>query len=159
MDPNKKPKQLDSPLVAKAMKFSSKAVAWVYRKSGGKIGGHWRVGAAFKKPVPTLLLEHRGRKSGKTFASPLVFMTDGDDVIIVASMGGRAQNPQWYHNLLAGPDVYVEIGRERRPVRAVLATPEDRARLWPKLVETYADFDTYQSWTDREIPVFILKPR
>src|SRR3954453_21692806 len=159
MDPNNKPRQLDSPFVAKAMKFSSKAVAWVYRKSGGRIGGNWRVGAGFKKPVPTLLLEHTGRKSGKTFVSPLVFMTDGDDVIIVASMGGRAQNPQWYHNLVATPDVYIEIGRERRPVRAVLASPEERARLWPKLVETYANFDTYQSWTDREIPVFILKPR
>ncbi|MGY4647137.1 nitroreductase family deazaflavin-dependent oxidoreductase [Mycobacterium sp. URHB0021] len=159
MDPNNKPRQLDSPFVATAMKFSGKAVAWVYRKSGGRIGGNWRVGAGFKKPVPTLLLEHTGRKSGKTFVSPLVFMTDGDDVIIVASMGGRAQNPQWYHNLVATPDVYIEIGRERRPVRAVLASPEERARLWPKLVETYADFDTYQSWTDREIPVFILKPR
>ena len=135
------------------------AYAWVYRKSGGKIGGTWRVGAGFKKPVPTLLLEHSGRKSGKQFVSPLVYMKDGDDVIVVASMGGRDENPQWYHNLVADPDVYIEIGSDRRAVRAVLAGQEERDRLWPKLVEAYADFDTYQSWTDREIPVFILKPR
>jgi deazaflavin-dependent oxidoreductase (nitroreductase family) len=159
MNAKKAPKQLNSPFVAKAMKHSSKAVAWMYRRSGGRIGGKWRVGAAFKKPVPTLLLEHRGRKSGKQFVSPLVYMTDGDDVIIVASMGGRAQNPQWYRNLVATPDAFVEIGADRRAVRAVTADPEARARLWPKLVELYADFDNYQSWTDREIPVVVLKPR
>ncbi|OBK71289.1 nitroreductase family deazaflavin-dependent oxidoreductase [Mycobacterium sp. 1274761.0] len=159
MDANKKPKQLNAPFVKTAMRYSSRAAAWVYRKSGGRIGGNWRVGAAFKKPVPTLLLEHRGRKSGKLFASPLVYMSEGDNVIIVASMGGRDENPQWYYNLIADPDVHIEIGRERRPVRAVLASPEEKQRLWPKLVDTYADFDTYQAWTDREIPVFILQPR
>jgi deazaflavin-dependent oxidoreductase (nitroreductase family) len=131
----------------------------VYRKTGGKIGGNWRVGAGAKKPVPTLLLEHRGRKSGKLFASPLVYVKDGDNVIIVASMGGRDDNPQWYHNLIADPDVHIEMGRDRRAVRAVLASAEEKKELWPKLVDAYADFDAYQSWTDRDIPVFILKPR
>ena len=159
MDPKKRPKQLNAPFVKTGMKLSSKAVAWVYRKTGGKIGGNWRVGAGFKKPVPTLLLEHRGRKSGKTYVSPLVYMTDGDDVIVVASMGGRDENPQWFGNLKANPDVHIELGPERRAVRAVVAGPEERARLWPKLVEAYADFDAYQSWTDREIPVIILTPR
>ena len=159
MDADKKPKQLNSPLVKAGMKYSSRAAAWVYRKSGGRIGGNWRVGAGFKKPVPTLLLEHRGRKSGKLFASPLVYINDGDDAIIVASMGGRDENPQWYHNLIADPDVHIEVGRDRRPVRAVLASPEEKERLWPKLVDAYADFDAYKAWTDRDIPVFILKPR
>ena len=109
--------------------------------------------------MPTLLLEHRGRKSGKLFASPLNYITDGDDVIVVASMGGRDENPQWYHNLVADPDVHIEIGRDRRPVRALVADTDEKTRLWPKLVEAYADYDTYQSWTDRDIPVFILKPR
>lgn len=72
------------------MKYAGRAHSWLYRRTGGRAGGSRRVGAGFKKPVPTLLLEHRGRKSGKTFASPLVYITDGDDVIIVASMGGRA---------------------------------------------------------------------
>ena len=70
MDPNKKPAQLNSPFVTKVMKYAGKAHVWVYRKSGGKIGANWRVGAGLKKPVPTLLLEHTGRKSGKTFVSP-----------------------------------------------------------------------------------------
>ena len=135
------------------------AVGGLHRGSGGRIGGTWRVGAGFKKPGPTLLLEHKGRKSGKVFASPLVYMTDGEDVIVVASMGGRDENPQWYYNLVADPEVYIEMGRERRPVRAVVASAEEKERLWPKLVEAYADFDAYKSWTDRDIPVFILKPR
>jgi deazaflavin-dependent oxidoreductase (nitroreductase family) len=159
MDSKKPPKQLNAPFVKTGMKVSSKAVAWLYRKTGGRIGGTWRVGAGFKKPVPTLLLEHRGRKSGKQYVSPLVYMKDGDDVIVVASMGGRDENPQWYGNLKANPDVYIEIGSQRRAVHAVVADSQERARLWPKLVEAYADFDTYQTWTDREIPVIILKPR
>jgi deazaflavin-dependent oxidoreductase (nitroreductase family) len=159
MDANKKPKGLNADFVKPVMKYAGRAHAWLYRRSGGKIGANWRVGAGAKKPVPTLLLEHRGRKSGKTFASPLVYINDGDNVIIVASMGGRDENPQWYHNLIADPDVHIEVGRDRRPVRAVLASPEEKAQLWPKLVDAYADFDAYQSWTEREIPVFILKPR
>src|ERR1700750_1417847 len=158
MDADKKPKQLNAPFVKAGMKYSSRAVAWLYRKSGGRIGGNGRGGGAVQKPVPTLLLEHRGRKSGKLFASPLIYITDGDDVIIVASMGGRDENPQWYHNLIADPEVHIEIGRDRRAVRAVLASPEDKQRLWPKLVEAYADIDVYKAWTDRDIPLFILKP-
>ncbi len=159
MDPNNKPKQLNSPFVTKVMKYAGKAHVWAYRKSGGKIGANWRVGAGFKKPVPTLLLEHTGRKSGKTFVSPLVFIHDGQDVVIVASQGGRDTHPQWYRNLVAIPDCYIEIGSDRRAVRAEVADPQERARLWPKLVDAYADFDTYQSWADREIPVIVLKPR
>jgi F420H(2)-dependent quinone reductase len=159
VDPNNKPKQLNAPFVKAGMKYSSRALAWAYRKTGGKIGGDWRVGAGAKKPVATLLLEHRGRKSGKLLASPLVYIKDGDDVIIVASMGGRDENPQWYHNLIADPDVHIEMARDRRAVRAVLASPEEKKDLWPKLVDAYADFDAYQSWTDRDIPVFILKLR
>lgn len=159
MDPNNKPKQLNSPVVDRVMKYAGKAHVWVYRRTGGKIGANWRVGAGFKKPVPTLLLEHVGRKSGRRLVSPLVFINDGDDVIVVASKGGSDTDPQWYRNLVANPDAYIEIGSERRPVRAVTATPEQKARLWPKLVEAYADFDTYQAWADREIPVVILQPR
>lgn len=159
MDANKKPKQLNAPYVKTMMRYAGRAHAWLYRRSGGKIGANWRIGAGAKKPVPTLLLEHRGRKSGKLFTSPLVYITEADNVVVVASMGGRDENPQWYYNLLADPDVHIEIGRERRPVRAVLASKEEKERLWPKLVEAYADFDAYQSWTDRDIPVFILQPR
>lgn len=159
MDPNTKPKQLNSPFVAKMMKYAGKAHVWVYRRTGGRIGANWRVGAGFKKPVPTLLLEHVGRKSGRRLVSPLVYIRDGADIVVVASQGGRDTDPQWYRNLVANPEAFVEIGSERRPVRAVTATPEQKATLWPMLVEAYADFDTYQAWADREIPVVILQPR
>lgn len=159
MDPNNKPKQLNSPIVTQVMKYAGKAHVWVYRRTGGRVGASWRVGAGFKKPVPTLLLEHIGRKTGRRLVSPLVYIHDGDDVIVVASQGGRDTDPQWYRNLVANPDAHIEIGSERRPVRAVTANPDEKARLWPKLVEAYADFDTYQAWADREIPVVILQPR
>lgn len=155
----KRPAQLDSPLLPKIFKVVGKGHVWVYRRTGGRIGGKWRIGAGFRKPVPTMLLEHRGRKSGKVFVTPLLYMRDGEDVVIVASQGGRPEHPQWYRNLVANPDAFVEIGAERRPVRAVVADAEQRARLWPKLVDIYADFDTYQSWTEREIPVILLQPR
>jgi deazaflavin-dependent oxidoreductase (nitroreductase family) len=154
-----RPSQLDSPLLPKIFKYAGKAHVWVYRRTGGKVGGKWRIGAGFRKPVPTLLLEHRGRKSGTVFVTPLLYMFDGPNVVIVASQGGRLENPQWYRNLVADPDARVEIGADRRSVRAVTAGPDERARLWPNLVELYADFDSYQSWTDREIPVVVLHPR
>ena len=77
----------------------------------------------------------------------------------MASQGGHPENPQWYRNLVANPDTHIEIGAERRAVHAVTAGPDERARLWPRPVATYADFDTYQSWTEREIPVVMLHPR
>ncbi len=124
--PQERPKQLDSPLLPKIFKYAGKAHVWVYRRTGGRIGGKWRIGAGFRKPVPTLLLEHRGRKSGKVFVTPLLYMFDGADVVIVASQGGRPEHPQWYRNLVANPDTFVEIGADRRAVHAVTADP-DRA--------------------------------
>ncbi|MGW0004213.1 nitroreductase family deazaflavin-dependent oxidoreductase [Nocardia grenadensis] len=137
----------------------SKVNTWAYRKTGGRIGGTWRVGAGFRKPVPTLLLEHTGRKSGKQFTVPLLFLRDDANIIVVASQGGLPKNPQWYHNLVAQPETTVQIGKDRIPVRARLADDAERDRLWPKLLELYADFDNYQSWTERRIPVFVLEPR
>lgn len=146
-------------MTTKIARIAGKAHTWIYRRSGGRLGANMRLGAGFRKPAPTLLLEHQGRKSGKTFVSPLLYITDRDNVIIVASALGRTENPQWYFNLLAQPDVYIEIGSKRRAVRAVVAGADERARLWPRLVDAYADYDTYQSGTEREIPVIILKPR
>ncbi|WP_063046575.1 nitroreductase family deazaflavin-dependent oxidoreductase [Nocardia pseudovaccinii] len=159
MTPPPRPKQLDSPVLPKIFKYTGKIQVWVYKRTGGRIGGKWRIGAGFRKPVPTLLLEHRGRKSGITHTTPLLYITDGADTVIVASQGGLAKHPQWYHNLRATPDIHIQIGRERHTVRAVTADPQQRARLWPRLVDAYADFDTYQAWTEREIPVVILRPR
>jgi F420H(2)-dependent quinone reductase len=155
----KRPRQLDSPLLPVIFRHMSRAQVWVYRKTNGRIGGKWRIGAGFRKPVPTLLLEHRGRKSGKLFTVPLLYLRDGQDLVVVASQGGLPNHPQWYRNLVACPDTIAQIGGERRGVRALTAGAQQRSRLWPRLVELYADFDTYQSWTEREIPVVVLRPR
>jgi len=154
-----RPGQLDSPLLPKIFKYASRAQVWVYRRTGGRLGGTWRIGAGFRKPVPTLLLEHRGRTSGTRYTVPLLYLLDGRDHIVVASQGGLPKHPQWYHNLRAHPDTHIQVGRHRLPVRAVVADPERRAELWPLLIDTYADFATYQSWTEREIPVLVLEPR
>jgi deazaflavin-dependent oxidoreductase (nitroreductase family) len=107
-----------------------------------------------------LLLDHRGRKSGKQFTTPLLFLADGARLVLVASQGGRADNPQWYANLVAHPETTVQLrGEGVRRVRARTASSQERALLWPRLVELYADFENYQSWTTREIPVVILDPR
>lgn len=154
-----KPKQLNSRLVLVATRYLSRAHALAYRVSRGRFGGNLRVGAGFRKPAPTLLLEHQGRKSGKRFTTPVIYMNDGRDVIVVASAAGRDENPQWYRNLMANPDTHVTIGAARRAVTAHRADVDERARLWPRLVDTYADFDSYQTWTEREIPVVVLEPR
>jgi deazaflavin-dependent oxidoreductase (nitroreductase family) len=85
-------------------------------------------------------------------------MADGDNVVLVASQGGLPTNPAWYHNLRANPDVTVQLGRTTRRMRARTADAAERARLWPRLLEVYADYASYQTWTDREIPVVICEP-
>lgn len=158
--PKEKPQGLDSPLTAKVIKYGARAQVRAFRLTNGRIGSRWRIGAGFRKPVPTLLLNHVGRKSGRTFTTPLLYLEDGRDLVIVASQGGLPKNPQWYPNLVAQPEVTVELrGQGVRPVRARTAGPDERAALWPRLVELYADFASYASWTDREIPVVVLEPR
>ena len=159
MDPANKPDALDSPLVGRLMKHGSRANVWLYRRTNGRIGGKWRIGAGFRKPVPVCLLEHTGRKTGLTRTTPLLFLRDGSRVVLVASQGGRATDPIWYRNLQATPDAVVQVRGERIPVRAHTADPAERAELWPRLLDLYADFATYEAWTDRVIPVVILDPR
>ena len=158
MDPANKPEALDSPFVGRMIKHLSRANVWVYRRTNGRIGGTWRIGAGFRKPVPVCLLEHTGRKTGLTRTSPLLFLRDGSDVVLVASQGGLPRHPQWYRNLLATPGTTVQVGAEHRQVRARVASPDEKAALWPRLVDLYADFASYQSWTDRDIPVVVLEP-
>jgi len=161
MTPEVKPRPpgLDSPWVPRALKLMARTQVWLFRKTGGRIGSKWRVGAGLRKPVQTLLLDHRGRKSGREFTTPLLYLDHGADVVIVASQGGLPEHPQWYRNLMASPDTTVQIRREVRKVRARVADPEERTKLWPLLDELYADFASYRSWTDREIPIVILEPR
>lgn len=154
-----RPSGLDKPIVGKIIKYGARVHVPVYRLTNGRIGSKWRIGAGWKKPVPTLLLDHVGRKSGTQFTTPLLYLEDGPRLVIVASQGGLPKNPQWYYNVMADPDTRVWLKREIRDVRARVAEPEERAQLWPRLVELYADFATYQAVTDREIPVVVLSPR
>nr|WP_198653700.1 nitroreductase family deazaflavin-dependent oxidoreductase [Actinocorallia populi] len=152
------PRGIDSPLVPKILRVMSQANVFVYRRTGGRIGGRWRVGSAFPRGVPVCLVTTRGRKTGRPRTLPLLFLPDGDRVIIVASQGGLPKNPLWYLNIKADPEVLVQVGRVERRMRARTASPEERAELWPRLVAMYADFDSYQARAPREIPVVVCEP-
>jgi deazaflavin-dependent oxidoreductase (nitroreductase family) len=156
---DQKPPNLDGELTRRLIKVMSGVNVRVYRLTGGRIGGTWRIGAGWRDPVPICLLEHRGRRTGKLRTTPLVYLRDGDNVVVVASQAGRPRHPLWFRNLQADPDVTVQVRRERHPMRARTADTTERAQLWPRLVDLYADYDSYQSWTDREIPVVVLEPR
>jgi F420H(2)-dependent quinone reductase len=109
--------------------------------------------------APTLVLHHVGRKSGRARTTPLIFLDNPPDLVIVASKGGADQHPAWYHNLMAMPATQVELpGRERRRVRPRLATEAERAQLWPRLVAIHRDYASYATYTDRTIPVVVLEP-
>ena len=156
----KRREQLSHPIVPKIIKLAARANVRVFRLTNGRVGSKFRIGAGWRRPVPTLLLDHVGRTSGTTYTTPLLYLEDDGDLVVVASQGGLPKNPQWYRNLLAHPDTYVDLrGERRRPVRARVAEPEERVALWPHLVDLYADFATYQATTEREIPVVVLEPR
>ncbi|MCA9647380.1 MAG: nitroreductase family deazaflavin-dependent oxidoreductase [Polyangiaceae bacterium] len=151
--PKPRPDGLDSPIVPRIMRWMSHANTWVYKKSGGKLGGRFLGGA------PVCLLTTTGRKSGEPRTTPLLYIRDGESVVVVASQGGMPKHPLWYLNLQAKPECEVQIRRETLKLKARTASPEERAKLWPRLLEMYSDFEDYQSWTDRVIPVVILEPR
>jgi deazaflavin-dependent oxidoreductase (nitroreductase family) len=153
-----KPKGLDRPSTVRIIKAMSVAHTWLYRRTGGRLGKKWHVGSALRRGVPVCLLTTIGRRSGEPRTVPLLHMADGDDVVLVASQGGLPTNPAWYHNLQAHPEVTVQLGRTTRRMRARTADAAERARLWPRLLEVYADYASYQTWTDREIPVVICEP-
>lgn len=107
--------------------------------------------------VPILLLTTRGRKSAKERTAPLMFTRDGDNLVLIASVGGAPKNPAWYWNL-QGQDADVQIGSEHSCVRARDAEGEERARLWAEMVSLYPSYAEYQKKTTRQIPVVVLEP-
>jgi F420H(2)-dependent quinone reductase len=127
--------------------------AQIYRATNGLIGHR------FPGLAPMLLLDHVGAKSGVKRTSPLLYIKDGANVVIVASKGGYPKHPAWFHNVRANPDTTVQIGSERLPVRARVANAQERERLWPRAVAAYRDYGRYQERTDREIPLVILERR
>ena len=123
---------------------------FVYRYSGGAIGGR-----AFKSPV--LLLTTKGRKSGKRRTVPLLYLEDGNRVVLVASNGGAAKHPTWWLNLEANPKAEIQIGRATHRVQAEQASAAEKRRLWPLLTAMYPPYQRYQDITGRDIPVVMLK--
>ena len=135
------------------VKAMSVANTWVFRATGGKLG------AKFMRGAPVLLLTTIGRKSGAPRVAPLIYLRDGERLVIVASKGGMSHHPLWYRNLEANPSVEVELPGEKIAMRAARASDEEKARLWPKLLEIYPDYDDYQARTERNIPVVVLTRR
>ncbi len=156
---DQKPEGLDGEFARRVIKVMAALNVRVFKLTRGRIGGTWRIGAGWKDPVPICLMEHRGRRTGKLRTTPLVYLRDADRVVVVASQAGRPHHPLWFRNIEADPEVTVQIRGGRSPMHARTASPPERAELWPRLVDLYSDYDSYQSWTDREIPVVILEPR
>lgn len=136
-----------------AIKVMSQLNTWLYRASGGRLGGRFPGGA------PVLLLTHTGRKSGRRLVAPLLYLEDDGTYVIVASKGGMSHHPLWFKNLEANPQVEIEVGRRKMPATARRATADEKAALWPRLVAMYPSYADYQARTTRDIPVVILTPR
>jgi deazaflavin-dependent oxidoreductase (nitroreductase family) len=125
----------------------------VYQSTHGLIGH--RVPFA----PPMLLLDHVGARSGRLRTSPLAYVRDGDAYVVVASKGGHPRHPGWFHNLRAHPETTIQVGSRRLAVRARVATPQERERLWPRAVDAWGPYESYQRRTARQIPLVILEPR
>lgn len=144
--------RLSNSLGARGLRWTGKLNTPLYRLSGGRIGG--KVGRA-----PVLLLTTTGRKSGQQRTAPVLYLADGENVILINTNAGNAKIPAWSLNLKANPEAEIEIGRKRQPVRARIAEGDERAELWHKSNVQYAGFDDYEAKLDREISVFVLEPR
>jgi deazaflavin-dependent oxidoreductase (nitroreductase family) len=123
-----------------------------FRANGGKVGGMW-------EGRPLLLLTTTGAKSGQRRTRPVMYLRDGDRLLVFASKGGAPTNPDWYHNLIAHPEVTVEVGTENYEATATPLTGEERDRLFAKQAGLYPQFGAYQARTTRKIPVVALEPR
>jgi deazaflavin-dependent oxidoreductase (nitroreductase family) len=126
-----------------------------YRATGGRVGQ-----SIPGVPGKMCLLDHVGAKSGIKRTAPLLYVRDGENVILVASKGGFPKHPAWLHNLKANPETTVQVGGELIPVRARVASPEERERLWPMAERAWQGYRTYQERSQgREIPMVVLEPR
>lgn len=123
----------------------------LYRATGGRIGG--TMGS-----LRVLLLTTTGRRSGQPRTVPLVYFEDGDRLVVIGSKGGDPRDPLWWENLKATPVAMIQIGSETRRVRARLASPDERERLWPRIKQENAFYAGYERKTSREIPVVLLEP-
>jgi deazaflavin-dependent oxidoreductase (nitroreductase family) len=107
--------------------------------------------------APIVLLTTKGAKSGATYTTPLVYTRDGERLVIIASKGGAPTNPAWFHNLVANPDVTIEVGPEKYEAKAVVTEGEERDRLFNAQAALMPNFAEYQKNTTRRIPVVVLE--
>lgn len=121
-----------------------------YRATDGEEGHEWQ-------GTHTLLLTTTGRKSGEERTTPLIYDPVGDAFAIVASKGGADEPPAWYLNLSADPTVEVQVKADRFTANARTASPDEKAKIWPQMVEQWPAYDEYQAATEREIPIVLLE--
>lgn len=124
---------------------------FAYRASGGRLG-------AQIADMDFLLLTHTGRRSGRRYTVPLLFLEEGGCYVVAASNAGDAQEPSWCTNLREHPEATVQIGPREVAVKARAATTAERERLWPRFEATWRDFARYRRRTPREIPLVVLEP-
>jgi deazaflavin-dependent oxidoreductase (nitroreductase family) len=122
-----------------------------FRTNEGKVGGYFA-------GKPMLILHTKGRKTGLPRANPLVYLADGDRFVIIASKGGAPKDPQWYRNLVADPNVEIEVGTRTIPVKAIVITGLERDELYARQVERMPAFADYERKTERTIPLIALEP-
>jgi len=123
-----------------------------YEATQGATGHDWN-------NTQILILRTRGRKSGELRKAPLIYGRDGSRYLVVASKGGAPEHPGWYKNLLAHPDIEIQVRGDVLPVHARTASTEEKNRVWPIMVAQWPDYDKYQGSTSRDIPVVVLEPR
>ena len=123
-----------------------------FRANGGRVGGMF-------EGMPLLLLHHTGARSGEERVNPVAYARDDGRYVVIASKGGAPTNPAWYHNLLAHPEISIEVGADTIDVSASEATGEERERLFREQAERFPQFAEYERNTDRVIPVIVLTPR
>jgi deazaflavin-dependent oxidoreductase (nitroreductase family) len=133
----------------KSIRWMGRMHRWFWRLAGGKLGNS--IGAA-----PFMMLTTKGRKTGRLRTTPVLYLEDGADLIVVASFGGNDMHPAWYLNLERCREAEVIIMGDRRKVLAHQVSPEEKELIWPRLVQLYPQFDTYQLRTSREIPLLRL---
>lgn len=130
-----------------------------YRETGGEDGHIWK-GLDGKQSLPCLILTTTGRRSGEKHDTALIYGVDGENPVIVASMGGAPKHPLWYENLAANPEVEVQVKADVFPAKARTAAGDERARLWTMMAEIFPTYDSYREKagaTGREIPVVVLE--
>ena len=140
------------PIPPSLRKMALAMYRFCYRLTGGAIGG----GSA---RMPILLLTTTGRKTGRPRTTPLLYVTDGENIVVVASNAGRPRHPLWWLNLTKNPEAEVQVRNDKRRMKAQEASGEERERLWRLVVEMHPGYEDFQKIANRQIPVVILRPR